>query len=343
LKKTAVVILNYNGKKFLEDFLPAVIEKSRHIADIWVADNNSSDDSIELLKQKFPEVNIITNPENGGYASGYNVALKQIEAEYYILLNSDIEVTDNWIEPVISLMDTDNNIAACQPKILSFYETEKFEYAGAAGGFIDTYGYPFCRGRMFQNIETDNGQYDDAMEVFWASGACMFVRAELFHKYEGFDDDFFAHMEEIDLCWRMKNFGHKIMVCPESKVFHVGGGTLPKQSSWKTYLNFRNNFSLLYKNLPSNKLFKVFFFRLLLDGVAGLKFMLQGGFQDMFAVVKAHFYFYSNIGKLRKKRKKLKQLEVSHIYKGNIVIDHYLFRKRKYDELDKSLFSKTDI
>lgn len=343
MKKTAVVILNYNGKKFLEDFLPAVIEKSRHIADIWVADNNSSDDSIELLKQKFPEVNIITNPENGGYASGYNVALKQIEAEYYILLNSDIEVTDNWIEPVISLMDTDNNIAACQPKILSFYETEKFEYAGAAGGFIDTYGYPFCRGRMFQNIETDNGQYDDAMEVFWASGACMFVRAELFHKYEGFDDDFFAHMEEIDLCWRMKNFGHKIMVCPESKVFHVGGGTLPKQSSWKTYLNFRNNFSLLYKNLPSNKLFKVFFFRLLLDGVAGLKFMLQGGFQDMFAVVKAHFYFYSNIGKLRKKRKKLKQLEVSHIYKGNIVIDHYLFRKRKYDELDKSLFSKTDI
>ncbi len=334
MKKTAVVILNYNGKKFLEDFLPTVIDKSKDIADIWVADNNSSDGSVELLKSKFPEVNLIINKVNGGYATGYNLALKQIEAEYYILLNSDIEVTDNWIEPVIELMDSDKNIAACQPKIRSFYEKDKFEYAGASGGFIDKYGYPFCRGRLFQSLETDTGQYDDAVEVFWASGACMFVRAELFHKHGGLDDDFFAHMEEIDLCWRLKNYGHKIMVCPSSTVFHVGGGTLPKNSPRKTYLNFRNNFSLLYKNLPANRLFQVFALRLLLDGVAGIKFLLEGGFQDFLAVIKAHFYFYRNIGKLRNKRKKLKQGKVSQIYNGNIVVEHYLRRKNRFSDLE---------
>ena len=334
MKKTAVVILNYNGKKFLEDFLPTVIDKSKDVADIWVADNNSSDGSVELLKSDFPEVNLIINKVNGGYATGYNLALKQIEAEYYILLNSDIEVTDNWIEPVIELMDSDKNIAACQPKILSFYEKDKFEYAGASGGFIDKYGYPFCRGRLFQSLETDTGQYNDAVEVFWASGACMFVRADLFHKHGGLDDDFFAHMEEIDLCWRLKNYGHKIMVCPSSTVFHVGGGTLPKNSPRKTYLNFRNNFSLLYKNLPANRLFQVFALRLLLDGVAGIKFLLEGGFQDFLAVIKAHFYFYRNIGKLRNKRKKLKQGKVSQIYDGNIVVEHYLKRKNRFSDLE---------
>ena len=333
MKKTAVVILNYNGKKFLEDFLPTVVEKSKDVADIWVADNNSSDGSVDLLKNKFPDVNLIINKENGGYATGYNLALRQIKAEYYVLLNSDIEVTDNWIEPVIKLMDSDKNIAACQPKIRSFYEKEKFEYAGGSGGFIDKYGYPFCRGRLFQSLETDTGQYDDAVEVFWASGACMFVRADLFHKFDGLDDDFFAHMEEIDLCWRFKNHGHKIMVCPDSTVFHVGGGTLPKNSPRKTYLNFRNNFSLLYKNLPSNRLFQVFALRLLLDGVAGLKFLTEGGFQDFLAVIKAHFYFYRNIGNLRRKRKKLKQQEVTQIYNGNIVVEHYINKKKRYSDL----------
>jgi len=339
VKKTAVVILNYNGRKFLEDFLPKVIEKSIDVADVWVADNNSSDKSVEFVKSNFPEVKVIVNSTNGGYASGYNTALRQIEAEYFVLLNSDIEVTDNWIEPIIKLMDSDINIAACQPKILSFHEPEKFEYAGASGGFIDIYGYPFCRGRLFQSMEIDKGQYDEATEVFWASGACLFVRSDLFLKYGGLDDDFFAHMEEIDLCWRFKNFGHKIMVCPTSKVYHVGGGTLPKQSSWKTYLNFRNNFSLLYKNLPSEKLFKVFAIRLLLDGVAGFKFLLQGGVQDMLAVIRAHFYFYRNIGKLKEKRKMLKQENVSHIYQGNIVIDHYILRKKRFSQLKKDLFS----
>ena len=339
MKKTAVVILNYNGRKFLEDFLPKVIEKSIDVADVWVADNNSSDKSVEFVKSNFPEVKVIVNSTNGGYASGYNTALRQIEAEYFVLLNSDIEVTDNWIEPIIKLMDSDINIAACQPKILSFHEPEKFEYAGASGGFIDIYGYPFCRGRLFQSMEIDKGQYDEATEVFWASGACLFVRSDLFLKYGGLDDDFFAHMEEIDLCWRFKNFGHKIMVCPTSEVYHVGGGTLPKQSSWKTYLNFRNNFSLLYKNLPSEKLFKVFAIRLLLDGVAGFKFLLQGGVQDMLAVIRAHFYFYRNIGKLKEKRKMLKQENVSHIYQGNIVIDHYILRKKRFSQLKKDLFS----
>ena len=195
MKKTAVVILNYNGKKFLEDFLPLVIEKSMAVADVWVADNNSTDSSVEMLNEKFPQVKVLINKKNGGYATGYNQALKQIEAEYYVLLNSDIEVTDNWIEPVIELMESDERIAACQPKILSFYEKEKFEYAGAAGGFIDKYGYPFCRGRLFQSLETDSGQYDDAMEVFWASGACMFVRSKVFHESGGLDDDFYVALE----------------------------------------------------------------------------------------------------------------------------------------------------
>ena len=339
MKRIAVVILNYNGVKFLQDFLPLVIEKSIDHSDIWVADNNSLDGSVDFLKQNFPEVNVIVNEFNGGYATGYNLALKQIEAEYYVLLNSDIEVTDNWIMPIIDLMDSDSNIAACQPKILSFEARDKFEYAGGAGGFIDAYGYPFCRGRLFQSLETDSGQYDDTKEVFWASGACMFVRADLYHKYGGLDDDFFAHMEEIDLCWRLKNYGHKIMVCPSSKVFHVGGGTLPKQSAWKTYLNFRNNFSLLYKNLPSNQLFKVFAIRLLLDGIAALKFILQGGFQDTIAVFKAHLYFYKNIGKLKKKRKELQQNNVSKVYDRNIVFDHYILRRKKFSELKKEDFS----
>lgn len=333
MKKTAVVILNYNGKKFLEDFLPTVIDKSKDVADIWVADNNSDDGSVELLRNSFPKVNLIINETNGGYATGYNLALKQIEAEYYVLLNSDIEVTDNWIQPVIELMDSDKNIAACQPKIRSFYQRDKFEYAGASGGFIDKYGYPFCRGRMFQSLETDTGQYDDAIEVFWASGACMFVRASLFHEYGGLDDDFFAHMEEIDLCWRFKNYGYKIMVCPSATVFHVGGGTLPKNSPLKTYLNFRNNFSLLYKNLPSNSLLRVFALRFMLDGIAGLKFLFEGGLQDFFAVIRAHFYFYGNIYKLHKKRKKLKQQKVSQIYDGNIVVEHYLRSKNRFSDL----------
>ncbi len=334
--KVAVVILNWNGRDFLEKFLPLVLHHSRGDAEVIVADNASTDDSVNFLKEHFPEVRLILNQDNGGFAKGYNDALSQLDAEYYVLLNSDIEVTPNWIKPVIELMDSDPAIAACQPKIRSWYERSKFEYAGAAGGFIDAYGYPFCRGRIFFDLEEDQGQYDDACEVFWASGACMFVRAELYHRFGGLDADFFAHMEEIDFCWRLKAEGYRIMYCPDSVVFHIGGGTLPKSNARKTYLNFRNNFTLLYKNLPSSKLFPVFFVRLMLDGVAGLKFLFSGGFRDMYAVTRAHFAFYRQWPANRKKRRALKQADVNCIYRGNLVADRYLKGLRSFSQLNKS-------
>ncbi len=339
MKKTAVVILNYNGISFLKKFLPRVLEKTSADAEVWIADNNSLDGSVDFLREHFPDVRYIENKYNGGFATGYNMALSRIDADYYVLLNSDIEVTDNWVKPVIDIMESDPKIAVCQPKIRSYYERNKFEYAGASGGFIDKYGYPFCRGRIFQSLEDDKGQYDDAIEVFWATGACMFVKADLYHKFGGLDGDFFAHMEEIDFCWRLKNEGYKIMVSPASVVYHVGGGTLPKKSARKTYLNFRNNFSLLYKNLPKNRLFFTFLVRLLLDGIAGLKFLLEGDFLDFTAVIEAHLYFYRNLGKLRKKRKLINQKKVSRIYKGNIVFAHYVGGKKKFSELNSTKFS----
>jgi len=339
LKKVAVVILNYNGKKFLRKFLPLVIERTGDDAEVWVADNNSLDGSTEVMQEEFPQVRLIVNRYNAGFAGGYNMALKQIEADYYVLLNSDIEVTHNWINPVIELMESDPAIAACQPKIISYYDQNEFEYAGASGGFIDKYGYPFCRGRVFQDIEKDEGQYDDPREVFWATGACMFVKADIYHRNNGLDDDFFAHMEEIDFCWRLKNQGYKIMVCPDSKVYHVGGGTLPKKSARKTYLNFRNNFALLYKNLPKERLLITFVVRLILDGIAAIKFLLQGGFMDFVAVIEAHLYFYRNYAKLKEKRRAIRQKQVSNIYMKNIVLQYYFRKKRKFSDFDPSDFS----
>jgi GT2 family glycosyltransferase len=337
--KTAVVILNWNGRKFLEKFLPFVIQYSREDAEIFIADNNSSDDSLAFMHANYPEIRIIRNNENGGFSKGYNDALAQIEAEYYVLLNSDIEVTNNWIKPIITLMDSDKNIAVCQPKLRSYLEKEKFEYAGAAGGFVDKYGYPFCRGRLFQSLEIDKGQYDDVCEIFWATGAAMFVRAELYHKYGGLDNDFFAHMEEIDFCWRLKNEGFKIMYCPDSIVYHVGGGTLPKNNARKTYLNFRNNFFLLLKNLPSDRLIKVFLIRLILDLIAAVKFLTEGGFKDFWAVVQAHFSFYASINENLKKRKNIHHKKVSKIYMRNIVWEYYIIKKRLFTELKKEYFS----
>ncbi|MFH0866076.1 MAG: glycosyltransferase family 2 protein [Bacteroidota bacterium] len=337
--KVAVVILNWNGKRFLEKFLPYLISCNSAKAEIIVADNASSDDSLDFLQKKYPGILVIKNNENTGFAKGYNIALSQVDAEYYVLLNSDIEVTENWIEPVISLMDNDKDIAACQPKIRSYNEREKFEYAGAAGGFIDKYGYPFCQGRIFQELEVDKGQYEDVKEVFWATGACLFVRAELYRKYGGLDDDFFAHMEEIDFCWRMKNAGYKIMYCPRSVIYHVGGGTLPKKNPKKTYLNFRNNFILLYKNLPSSQLLKVFVLRLFLDGIAALKFLFEGHLRDFFAVMHAHFAFYFTFGKHRKKRKMIRQKKISGVYQRAIVFEHYLKKKKTFDQLNPADFS----
>ena len=339
MKKVAIVILNYNGKKFLEKFLPIVIENNSDFAEIIVADNKSTDDSVDFMKQNFPNIRLIVNDFNGGFATGYNVALRQVEADYYVLLNSDIEVTPNWIAPVIELMESDENIAACQPKILSYNDKTKFEYAGAAGGFIDKYGYPFCRGRMFQDLETDQGQYDDVKEIFWATGACMFIRASLYHELGGLDDDFFAHMEEIDLCWRLKNAGYKIMYCPDSKIYHIGGGTLPKSSARKTYLNFRNNLSLLLKNLPKGKVFGTIFYRFFLDWIAALKFLCDGSFADFFAVTRAHASFLRQIPALRKKRKKLAHNKVSQVYQKNIVFKYFLEKNKLYSNLNTKDFS----
>jgi GT2 family glycosyltransferase len=336
--RIAVVILNWNGKKYLEQFLPRLIETSQDTADIIVADNASTDDSVSFIQKAYPSIRIIRNEVNTGFARGYNLALKQVEADYYVLLNSDIEVTPDWIMPVIRLMEKDPLIAACQPKILSYSEREKFEYAGAAGGYIDKYGYPFCRGRLFQAIETDHGQYDDEAEIFWATGACMFVKADIFHKTGGLDEDFFAHMEEIDFCWRLKSLGYRIMYCPASKVYHIGGGTLPKISWRKTYYNFRNNFILLYKNLPGNLLFEVFSKRLVLDGIAAMRFLFTAGFKDFFAVAKAHYSFYMMLGKVRSKRHKLNQPSPKNVYRKNIVFEHFLRGKKKFTDLDPEEF-----
>lgn len=313
---------------------------SQDDAEIIIADNASLDSSIEFLEQNYPNIRIIHNLTNGGFAKGYNDALSQVESEYYILLNSDIEVTANWIAPVIQMMDADRRIAACQPKILSYHEPGFFEYAGATGGFIDKFGYPFCRGRLFQTLEEDQGQYDEATEIFWASGACMFVRAELYHRFGGLDNDFFAHMEEIDFCWRLKNAGYQIKYCPDSVVYHVGGGTLPKKSSLKTYLNFRNNLILIFKNIPSEQIFKVFLTRWVFDLVASIKFLLDGGFSDFFAVIHAQFSFLRTVSRQIKKRRRISQSAVSGIYQRNLVVEYFLRRRRKFTDLDADGFTE---
>ncbi|MDR2206349.1 MAG: glycosyltransferase family 2 protein [Flavobacteriaceae bacterium] len=299
----SIAILNWNGKSWLNEFLPSVLRFSGN-ADVYVIDNASTDDSVDFLKQNFPEIKIIQIEKNRGFTGGYNEGLKKIDTEFYCLLNSDVEVTENWTKPVLELFRKDENIAAIQPKILSFREKEKFEFAGAAGGFIDQFGYPFCRGRIFENIETDRGQYDDETEIFWASGCALFVRAKDFWEQNGFDERFFAHQEEIDLCWRLKNSGKKIFYTYKSVVYHVGGGTLSKQNPQKTYLNFRNNLMMLQKNLPFPKLLWIIFLRLVLDGIAGIYFGIKDGFPHLWAVVRAHFGFYAQIPKTMKLRQK---------------------------------------
>tara|TARA_B100001287_G_scaffold200192_1_gene169614 strand:+ start:1193 stop:2209 length:1017 start_codon:yes stop_codon:yes gene_type:complete len=332
--KISVVILNWNGKIWLEKFLDNVIENSK-IADIVVVDNNSTDNSITYLTKNYPAIRIIKNKRNYGYAKGYNEALKQIDSEYFILLNSDIEVTKNWISPVIDLMEKDKKISACQPKILDYNNKKKFEYAGACGGFIDKLGYPFCRGRIFNHLEKDSGQYNDSIEIFWATGACIFLRSSHFFEIGGLDEDFFAHQEEIDLCWRFKNKGYKIFVETKSVVYHVGGGTLNVGSPLKTYLNFRNSLYMLFKNLPIIHLFTVIPIRLILDGVAALSFLkMRNGPSHLFAVVRAHFMFYTQIPKLIIKRiKNFKENNYNFGKKTAIIISFYLRKIRKFSEL----------
>lgn len=333
--KVKIVILNWNGRAHLERFLPSVVAHSNG-ASIVVADNGSSDDSVPFVRERYPQVELLLLDRNYGFAEGYNRALSQIEADCYVLLNSDVEVEEGWLDPLVARLEADECIAALAPKILAYERRCDFEYAGAAGGFLDCFGYPFCRGRILDTIEKDHGQYDTAREVFWASGACMVVRADLFHKLGGFDGDFFAHMEEIDLCWRMQLAGYRVMVEPRSRVFHLGGGTLPNNSARKLYLNYRNNLSMLFKNLSRQSLLPVLFTRMVLDGLSALVFLLQRR-PDFFKVVfRAHMDFYHALGKLRIKRRLIQQNRVasasSNIYKGSIILRHAL-GKRTFDHL----------
>ena len=336
--KIAIVILNWNGREFLERFLPGVVRHSSSPGmKIIVADNGSSDDSLEFIRNKFKNVEIIELDKNYGFAGGYNKAFEKINSEYYILLNSDVEVSENWIEPIIKKMDDDPVVAAAMPKIISYHDRSKFEYAGAAGGFIDKWGYPFCRGRILNNIEPDNNQYNDSIEIFWASGTCLFIKSKIFHDAGGFDDDFFAHMEEIDLCWRIKNLGYKIYCYPCSQVYHIGGGTLPNETPSKLFLNFRNSLWLLLKNLPAKKLYQVLLIRKILDGLAAMKFYLTLDWRKGNAVFKAHLSYYRHFRKMKQKRKSAnfnnKNLP-SSVYRKSILISYFLKKKKTFTELD---------
>jgi GT2 family glycosyltransferase len=339
--RLSIVILNWNGAHHLRRFLPSVIKYSNYDwAEIVVVDNHSEDNSSEVIKNEFPTVKYLQLDHNYGFAEGYNRALKDNDAAYILLLNSDVEVTENWLEPMLNIMDSNRYIAACQPKIMQLDHPEKFEYAGAAGGFIDRYGYPFCRGRMVNFQEDDLGQYDHPISVFWASGAAILIRGKLWHESDGFDADFHAHMEEIDLCWRLKNRGYKVAVCPKSKVFHLGGGTLSYGSPTKIYLNFRNNLFLLYKNLPQGKLYKTLIIRMILDGVAAVQFLVTGQLKAFVRVLAAHRDFYKSLGILKKKRKEMLSKTVNsvhpEIYKGSLIFDFFIAGKRKYSSLHLS-------
>jgi len=332
--RVSVVILNWNGKAFLERFLPVVKAHTPDWMPLVVADNGSADDSVAYLREFHADVTIIELHKNLGFAGGYNAALGQLQAAYYVLLNSDIEVTPGWTEAVIQLMEDDHNVAACQPKILSYHKRSFFEYAGASGGFLDKYGYPFCRGRLFNSLEQDQGQYDDTREVFWATGACLFVRADAFRAVGGFDDHFFAHMEEIDLCWRLRNANYKIMVCPTSAVYHVGGGTLPKSDPHKTFLNFRNSLWMLAKNLPAKVFYPTMIIRLGLDKLAAIRFLFNGQFKDCLAIFRAYLAFCKQFRSTREYGKKAPGKLPPLLYQRSIVFQYYLFGKKRFSELE---------
>jgi GT2 family glycosyltransferase len=333
---TAVVILNWNGIEQLRTFLPSVITHTQD-AEIFVADNASTDHSVAWLEEHFPQVKIIRLPKNNGYAGGYNEALKSVTADFLVLLNSDVEVTSGWLTPLINTLIADESIAACQPNIRSYKEKERFEYAGAAGGYIDKYGIPFCKGRIFHTIEKDSNQYNKADKIFWASGACLAIRNKVFKQAGGFDTDFFAHMEEIDLCWTIHRLGYSIVSVPESIIYHVGAATLKKENPKKTFLNFRNSLWMLHKHLPSNKLLPVLFIRLCFDGLAGMHYLSKGQWQQCLAVFNAHMSFYfSNTNK--GKRNKLSALPYYYsdtplILNKSIIIDYYFRGKKIFTQL----------
>lgn len=338
MAKVAIVILNWNGQKMLAKYLPNVIEYSRQDAEIWVADNSSSDGSMHLLETQFPQVKTIVLEQNFGFAEGYNRALKQIDAEYYVLLNSDVEVSHHWLTPLIEFMDSHQQVAACQPKLLAEYDKDSFEYAGACGGFLDKYGYPFCRGRIFDTVERDNGQYDYQQEILWATGACMMIRSKDYWTAGGLDGRFFAHNEEIDLCWRLRLMGRKIYCIPESEVYHVGGGTLPKSNPMKTYLNFRNNLTMLYKNLSDTELTHVMRMRRFLDYLAAFEtLVLKRNWGDFKAIFKARWAFKAWKHEFDEDRRKIQasrvKEEIPQVYNLSIIWQYYAKGKKLFSQL----------
>lgn len=338
-ERVAVVILNRNGVGYLRQFIPSVVNNSPE-ADVYVVDNGSDDDSLSFLRQEWPQIRIISLDKNYGFCKGYNEGLQQIEADYYLLLNSDIEVPSGWLTPLLHILKNDAEVVACQPKIKSFRHKSFFEHAGAAGGFLDKYGYPFCRGRIFNITEEDKGQYDKAREIFWASGACMLIRSDIFHLAGGFTDLFFAYMEEIDLCWRIQNMGYKIYFTPESEVFHVGSVTLGQNSPKKLYFNFRNGLYLLFLNLPPKRLLSILLTRMILDGVAALQFLLTLKPIYFIKVFQAHVAFYRSVGTLRKIRRKREAVIRSYRYADmpgmfnkSVVWQFFIKKKKKFSDL----------
>jgi len=336
--KISIVILNWNGSGFLKRFLPSVVAYSKELAEVVVADNGSSDDSWSVVETLFPTVTYLRLEKNFGFAEGYNRALELVKSEYFLLLNSDVEVTDGWLDQMLKLMESDLSIGACQPKILSLNHPDEFEYAGAAGGFIDRFGYPFCRGRILKEIEKDLGQYDHRRTISWASGACMMVRSSVWRECGGFDADFWAHMEEIDLCWRMLHLGYLVEVCPESVVYHLGGGTLNYNHPLKIHLNFRNNLYLLFKNLPAGHLLFILPARMILDGLAAFVFLLKGEFVAFGNVFLAHLKFYRHLPQLVDKRRKISRNSKSGrrnmISSKSILWNYFILKRRKFSELN---------
>jgi len=344
--KLAVALLCYNNKDLLEQFLPSIVNsipKDQGVK-LVVIDNASTDDTQDYLKQFGSQLEVVTIPVNRGFTNGYKVGLEQIDAEIFCLLSSDVEISASWIEPVLKMFETDSNIGVIQPKIKSWHRKDEFEYAGAGGGYIDYQGYPFCRGRIFYDIEKDESQYDDPAEIFWASGACFFIRAELYKSSGGLDDDFYAHMEEIDLCWRIKNQGYKIMVCPSSEVFHVGGAVIAYGSSQKVFRNHRNNLIMLLKNLPADQVVGKIILRLFMDALAFVNIAMRGQIIAAFAIIKAHWSFFLSLKKWLDKRKEIQSHIVKHttsgIYPKSIVYTYFVRGKRKFSELDWTPLNK---
>ena len=334
VKQIAVVILNWNGAALLERFLPTVLKNSGEMAHVYVADNGSTDSSIVLLKEQFPQVTIIEMPYNNGFAGGYNLALQQISEPLFCLLNSDVSPDENWLVPILKAFNSDPQLAIAQPKILDELQKSHFEYAGAAGGYLDALGYPFCRGRIFQHIEQDLGQYNDNTEIFWATGACMFIRREVFLLLNGFDETYFAHQEEIDLCWRARNLEYKVMYLGDSSVFHLGGSTLSNMNPKKTFLNFRNSLFSILKNMPLKRALIVIFIRLILDGIAGGRFIIQGKFSHCLAIIHAHFGFYKGAVRAFRKYPRPKK-HLKYYNTTSIVWSHYVRGLKKFSLLVK--------